>query len=472
MIDDVLRHARAQRARHVDELKRFIAFASVSAQPSHAVSLRRCAAWLAAHLRGIGLADAGVYATRGHPIVHASWRTAGSKPCLLIYGHYDVQPAEPLDQWRSPPFRPVVRGDALFGRGASDDKGQLFIFVKAIEAWLRERGRLPIDIVCLFEGEEEIGSPNLLPFVARHREALRCDGAVMADSAMANASRPALMHALRGALYLELDVRGPRHDLHSGNFGGVVLNPLQALCELLAGLHDARGRIAIPGFYDNVRTFTPHARERLLRDAPSDASIMRDAGIGRPWGEAGFSLYERLTVRPALTINGIQGGYAGAGSKGVIPAAARAKLSFRLVPDQDPREIEQIVRAHLSSRIAPAVCGRMRVVSAAPPAQMDTRHPVIVAATRACERAFGVQPALLRGGGTIPALQCFNTVLGTQTALLGFAPNDAGRHAPNEKLHLPTFEKAVAAAIALFDAFAAAHATSGPASRGAGRIAS
>lgn len=462
-IDDVLRYARAHRARYVDELKRFVAYASVSAQPAHAEALRRCAFWLAQHLRGIGLADARVYATRGHPIVHASWRSGTARPCLLIYGHYDVQPAEPLASWQTPPFDPVVRGEHLYGRGASDDKGQMFVFVKAIEAYLRERGRLPVDVVCLFEGEEEIGSPNLLSFVSRHRQALRCDAAVMADATMATASRPALVHAMRGALYLELVIHGPRHDLHSGNFGGVVLNPLQAVCELLADLHDANGRVAIPGFYDRVRRWTPQERQLLLRDAPSDATIARDAGIARAWGEAGFSLYERLAVRPALTINGLQGGYAGAGSKGVIPAVAGAKLSFRLVPDQDPQEIDRLLRRHLSQRIPRAVRVELRTLSAARPAQMDPRHPVLRAATQGCLRAFGVRPALLRGGGTIPALHCFNSVLGAPTALLGFAPTDAQLHAPNEKLHLPTFNKAVAAALGLFDAFAATVAPTGSA---------
>lgn len=458
-IDDVLRYAAGHRARHLDELKRFVAYPSVSAQPVHADHVRRCASWLAQHLRAIGLSDTRVYRTEGHPIVHASWRNGARRPCLLIYGHYDVQPADPLEGWHTPPFEPSVRGERLYGRGASDDKGQMFVFVKALEAWLHQRGTLPVDVVCIFEGEEEIGSPNLLAFVKRHRRALRCDAAVMADATMANASRPTLVHAMRGALYLELTVRGPRHDLHSGNFGGVVLNPLQALCDMLSSLHDANGRIAIPGFYDQVRRWTPHQRRLMARDAPADVEIARDAGVATPWGERGYSLYERLALRPALTINGMLGGYVAAGSKGVVPSEAAAKLSFRLVPNQDPLEVERLLRRYLALRVSPAVQVQLRAVSAARPAQMDPRHPVLDAASRACGRAFGVRPALLRGGGTIPALHCFNSVLGVQTALLGFAPTDARLHAANENLHLPTFDKAVAAAVTLFDAFAATATT-------------
>ncbi|WP_457334478.1 dipeptidase [Rhizobacter sp. P5_C2] len=449
-LDAALRFAGAQQPRFVDELKAFVALPSVSAQPRHAADVRRCADWLARHLRGIGLPDARSVPTAGHPLVLASWRGAPGAPTLLVYGHHDVQPAEPLAAWHSPPFVPTVRGEALYGRGSSDDKGQLFILVKAIESWLATARRLPVNLVCLFEGEEEIGSPHLMPFVRAHRDALACDAVLMADSALARPGQPALMHGMRGALYLELQVDGPPHDLHAGNFGGIVHNPVQALCELIAGLHDAQGRIAIPGFHGRVRRWRAAERALLARDGPTDAGLMHDAGIDTPWGERDWSLYERLALRPALTVNGIHGGYTGPGSKGVIPARASAKLSLRLVPDQDPREIAQLLRRHVAAVAPPTVRVRLRTLSGAKPFLMDPRHPALRAAVAACRQAFGVAPAMLRGGGTIPALHGFQAELGAPTIALGFAPNDGARHGPDEKLHLPTFERAVAAVIALF----------------------
>jgi acetylornithine deacetylase/succinyl-diaminopimelate desuccinylase-like protein len=311
---------------------------------------------------------------------------------------------------------------------------------------------LPVNVVCVFEGEEEVGSPNLLNFVKAQRRQLACDVAVMADACMASDTRPAIVHGMRGALYLELDVFGPRHDLHSGNFGGAIHNPLQALCELVAALHDRRGRIAVPGFYDRVRLCSDAERAALSRDAPAAEVILRDAGASRAWGETGYSVYERLALRPALTVNGLSGGYSGPGTKGVIPAQASAKLSFRLVPDQDPAEIDQLLRRHLCTLTPPSVQLRLRTLSAARPALVDLRHPAMAAAAWACREAFGAPPAWLRGGGTIPALHAFASVLGAPSVLLGFAPTDAGLHAPDERLHLPTFHKAVAAVIWLLAA--------------------
>jgi len=347
-----LTYAQAHRQRVVAELQDFVRFPSVSAQPRHAGDVKGCAAWLAVHLRRIGLEHIRVIPTPRHPIVYADWVLSPGKPTVLIYGHYDVQPADPLREWRSLPFEPVVRGQSLYGRGACDDKGQMFAHVKAIEIHLRTRGLLPVNVKCLFEGEEEIGSPNLIPFLKRHRRALAADVVVMSDSPMADADRPAITYTVRGGLGLELTVRGPRRDLHSGLFGGAVRNPLQALCEIIASLHDRRGRVAIPGFYDQVRLWPPEERATMARNGPSDATVLRDAGAAQAWGEEGYTLHERTTIRPALTINGLVGGYQGPGGKAVIPAVASAKLSFRLVPDQDPGEIAALFHRHLA-RIAP-----------------------------------------------------------------------------------------------------------------------
>jgi acetylornithine deacetylase/succinyl-diaminopimelate desuccinylase-like protein len=425
-------------------LQDFVRFPSISAQPRHAADVRRCARWLAGHLRRIGLEHARVIPTARHPIVYAEWLHAPGRPTVLVYGHYDVQPVDPPNAWTVPPFGAVVRGDKLYGRGACDDKGQMFAHVKALEAHLRARGTLPVNVKCLFEGEEEIGSPSLVPFLARHLRALAADVVVISDTAAAGPDRPAITYSLRGALGLELTVRGPRHDLHSGHFGGAVHDPLQALCEIVAGLHDRRGRVAIPGFYDRVRIWPAEERAFMARDAPSDTAILHRAGTARGWGEPGYTLHERTTIRPALTVNGLSGGYQGPGGKAVIPAVASAKLSFRIVPDQEPDEIAALFRRHVARVAPPTVHCTVRTVLAARPALMDLRHPAVRAAAAACASGFGKRPAFLRTGGTIPVASAFQERLGTPVILMGFAPPGANVHAPDEHFPLPTFFKAIA----------------------------
>lgn len=442
-----LAYARRNRARFLRELQNLVRFPTVSSQRAHTPDLRRCAAWLAAHLRGAGLDQAQVIPTRGHPLVYAEWKRAPSGPTVLIYGHYDVVPAEPLDQWRIPPFQPTVRGANLYARGACDDKGQFFAHVKAIESYLRSCGALPVNVKCLFEGEEEIGSPNLRDFIARNKSHLRADVAVISDTKMLAPDRPAISYAQRGLLSLEWEVRGPREDLHSGNFGGAVRNPLEALSKMLAGLHDPRGRIAIPGFYDDVRDWGETEREYMARTGPSDHSILRDARVETGWGERGYSLYERTTLRPALTVSGISGGYAGSGVKAVIPARAVAKLSFRLVPDQDPREIERLFRRHVA-RVTPAgIRSTIRIFGRANPALVDRTDPFLKAAQRAFRHGFGVPATFVRSGGTIPVVATFRDVLAIPTVLMGFALPSDRIHAPNEKFYLPNFLRGISTSL-------------------------
>jgi acetylornithine deacetylase/succinyl-diaminopimelate desuccinylase-like protein len=432
-------YARAHRRRSLAELKEFIRFPSISAQPRHAEDIKKCAHWLASQLRRIGLEDVDVIATRRHPLVYATWSHATGRPTVLIYGHYDVQPVDPIGEWHSPPFEPTVRGNDLFGRGACDDKGQMFTHVKALEACLQTYRALPVNVRCLFEGEEEIGSENLVPFVSRHKHALAADVAVMSDTRMLAPDRPALNYSERGALYLELELRGPEQDLHSGNFGGAVHNPLQALCEIIGALHDADQRIAIPGFYDRVRRCGRDERARMASTGPSDAQILRDAQAEPGWGERGYTLYERATIRPALTVNGIVGGYQGPGGKGVIPARAVAKLSFRLVPDQDPGDIDRLFRVHIARVVPSTLHATVRTLSGAKPALVDPEQPGMRAAALAYRKGFGAAPVLLRSGGTIPILSTFQEMLGLPTVLMGFALPDDRIHAPNEKFHLPNF---------------------------------
>ena len=440
-------YAHAHRSRFVAELSDFVRFPSISAQPQHAADVRNCAAWLATHLRNLGLERVQVIPTPGHPVVYAEWLHARGRPTVLVYGHYDVQPADPAEEWRAPPFEPVVRGTDLHGRGAADDKGQMLTHVKAIELFLLATGSLPVNVKCLFEGEEEIGSPNLPAFLKRHARTVDADVAVLSDSPMLGPERPVITELLRGGLSVELEVRGPGHDLHSGNFGGAVHNPVQALCEVIAKLHDAKGRVTIPGFYDRVRRFGDQERAYMQKVGPADETILADAAAERGWGEIGYTLYERTTIRPALTINGVTGGYGGHGIKAVIPARASAKLNVRLAPDQDPQEIDRLFRVYIAGIVPPTVRIAVRTLLSAKPAVIDRNHPAIRAAAEAYRKGFGAAPVFLRCGGTIPVVNLFQEMLGIPTVLMGFAlPNDR-LHAPNEKFHLPNFFKGIATSI-------------------------
>ncbi|MBV9790863.1 MAG: dipeptidase, partial [Chloroflexi bacterium] len=442
-----IEYARRYRARFVWEFQELLRFPSVSAQPQHANAVKRCADWLARHLQTIGMQRVRVVPTARHPIVVAEWRHAPRRPTVLIYGHYDVQPADPLSDWRDPPFAGVVRGGTLYGRGASDDKGQLWAHVKALEASLRSCGRLPVNVVCVFEGEEEIGSPHLRAFLEHDAAVRTADLAIMSDTRFLARGRPAIIYGLRGSLALELELRGPARDLHSGSFGGAIGNPIQALCEILASLHDTQGRITVPGFYDQVRRISPAERAYLAQAGPRDTAILRDAGARHGGDERGFTLYERTTIRPALTFNGISGGYAGSGGKSIIPAWARAKLSFRLVPDQQPQTIERLFRRHIARITPPTVQSAIQRHSSAQPALIQPDHRAFEAAASAYERGFGSRPVLLRSGGTIPVVNTFATLLGIPTVLMGFALPDDRMHGPNEKFELPQLYGGIATVI-------------------------
>ena len=442
-----LKYARTHRATFVSELKEFLRFRTVSSEPEYANDLKKCAHWLANHLQHIGLERVKVIPTKGHPIVYAAWQRTPARPTVLIYGHYDVLPGEPVREWRTPPFNPTILDGNLHGRGASDDKGQLFSHIKAIESYLSTGRALPVNVKCIFEGEEEIGSPHLTSFIVRNKRALRADAAVISDTRMLASDRPAISYAQRGGLRAELEVKGPPHELHSGNFGGAVHNPLQALCEIIARLHDAHGRVAIPGFYDDVRHWGEEERVFMERTGPSDDQILQDAKVEQGWGESGFSLYERTTTRPALTLNGMAGGHHGAGAKSIIPARAIAKLSFRLVPNQDPQKIAQLFRDHIEHVTPPAVRSSARTFSPIRPALVDRNHPAVRAAAFAYKKGFGAFPVFLRSGGSIPVVTTFQEVLGCPAVLMGFGLPEDHIHGPNEKFYLPNFYNAIATSI-------------------------
>jgi acetylornithine deacetylase/succinyl-diaminopimelate desuccinylase-like protein len=446
-VQTTLDFARRHRGRFLDELVEFISFPSISAAPKHTEDVVRCAAWLGANLRGAGLAGVRIVPTQRHPVVYGEWFGAPGRPTLLIYGHYDVQPVDPIAAWRIGPFEPAIKGKNLYGRGASDDKGQLFTHVKAIESYLHGIGRLPINVQCVFEGEDEIGSPNLAPVIESGELELAPDAIVISDLAMISLRKPAITYSTRGNLSLELEVIGPDRDLHSGVFGGIVHDPLQALCEIIARLHDRNHRIAIPGVYDRVRKSSGTERRRMERFGPSDEALLEDAKAEQGWGERGFSAYQRETARPALTINGLSGGYAGPGLKMVIPSRALAKLSFRLVSDQDPSEIDQLFRDYVARISPPTVRSVVRTIARAAPACINPNNSVIRAAALALRKGFGAPASLVRSGGTIPVVSLFQRNFGVPIALMGFGQRDDRMHAPNEKFHLPTFFRAIEASI-------------------------
>lgn len=445
-MQDARSYARTNRRRFVEELKQFVRFPTVSADARRRGALRDCAQWLASHLRQIGLTHVRVLKHRTHPLVYAASRVSAETPTVLIYGHYDVQPAESSREWHSPPFSPVVRDADLYGRGASDDKGQMFAHVKALESYMRTSA-LPVNVKCVFEGAEEIGSPGLAAFVGNNRRALGTDVAVISDMLMPAPGRPAITYSGRGALGVELEVRGPRHDLHSGNFGGAVPNPLQALAEMVSRMHDSEGRVAIPGFYDRVREWSGRERRYLESSGPSDDRVLRDAEVESDWGDRGFSMYERITIRPALTVNGMSGGYEGTGEKAVIPSRAVAKLSFRLVVDQDPRDIERLFRAYVAEIAPLGVRCQVRTLSSVKPVLVDRGDPFVRAGARACEKAFGAPAVFLRSGGSFPVAAMFQQELGVPVVMMGFGLPDDRIHGPNERFHLPNYFNAIDASI-------------------------
>lgn len=427
------------------QLGELLAFPTVSAQPRHRADIGAAAHWLARHLATIGLHRARVLPGEhgGAPSVYGEWLLAPGKPTLLLYGHYDVQLAEPLAQWRTPPFEATISGDYLYARGASDDKGQLFIQLKAIESLLTATGRLPLNVKVWLEGEEEIGSPNLEAFLARRGELLRADAVLVSDTEMPSPGRPAIVYGLRGNLACTLEVCGPSRELHAGRYGGAVLSPLQALCRIIAGLHDSRGRVAVPGFYRQVRPVSQDERTQLRRDGPSDRQLLAGLGLRSGWGEAGYTARERSTIRPALTVSGLSGGYGGPGGKAVIPERARAQLDLRLVPDQDPDRIAWLLRRHLAAVTPPAVRSRLTIGGGSRPVLIARDHPAMVAAARAVERTWGVPPVFVRSGGSIPLVEGLQRRLGLTAVLLGFGLPDDAIHAANERIHLPTFFRGI-----------------------------
>ena len=427
------------RDRYLEELNALLAIPSVSALPEHAGDMRRCADALAEHLRRIGLQNVRVVETPGHPIVYGDWLGAPGAPTVLVYGHYDVQPVDPIDQWTSPPFEATIRDGQLFARGAADDKGQLFIHLKAIEAHISQTGALPVNVKVLLEGEEEVGSPNLDPFIRGNRDLLACDVVVISDTPMLERGVPSICYGLRGLNYFQIDLRGTRSDLHSGSFGGAVANPAMVLAQVLAQMKDRAGHVRIPGFYEDVLPLTDEERMEIRRLPFDEAAYRRELGAPRLFGEAGFSTFERVWARPTFEVNGLLGGFTGEGSKTVIPATAMAKVSMRLVPNQDPDKIAGLFEAFVRKVTPKTVELRLTRMHGGRPWKTELDNPYVQAAARAFEIGFGKRPVYTREGGSIPIVMTFQQELGAPTVLFGIGVPDENAHAPDEKLDLGNF---------------------------------
>ncbi|MFQ5817933.1 MAG: dipeptidase [Terriglobia bacterium] len=463
-------YIRSNQERFLGELKTFLRIPSVSTLPEHKPDIERAAQFVADEFRRIGMTHVELIPTEGHPLVYAEWLGAPGKPILLCYGHYDVQPPDPLDLWKSPPFEPDVRDGNIYARGAADDKGQFFTHLKAAEGFLQPTGKLPINVKFLIEGEEEVGGKSIESYVSAQRDKLRADAALVSDTEMFAPGFPTLDVGLRGLVYLEVHVRGASHDLHSGLYGGAAPNPLMALAEILTACKDRRGRILIPGFYRRVKKVSRAELVAWKRLPFNEKKWQREAvGASALVGEKGYSVLERIWGRPTFEVHGIAGGFTAAGAKTVIPAEATAKVSMRLVPDQKPAEIVRLFQRHVEKVKPNGVKLSVRVLSQAPAVIVPTDNPYLQAAVETLEEVFGQRAVFVRSGGSIPVVTLFAKALKTPVVMMGWGLPDDNLHAPNEKLNLGNFYKGIECTMHYFERVAALRA---PERSGGGRLGS
>lgn len=429
-------------ARFEAELCELLRIPSVSTDGLHRAEIDQAARWLGNHLSDIGL-EVELLETVGNPVVYAQTPPVPGAPSVMVYGHYDVQPPDPLDEWRSPPFEPTVRDGNLYARGATDDKGQLFTHIKSVEAWMRTAGQLPVQLKFVIEGEEEVGSEGLHDLLVRDSDRLACDVVVVSDSSQFGPGCPAITYGLRGIAYFELRLTGPQQDLHSGTFGGAVTNPANCLTRMLSSLMDTQGRIQLAGFYDDVVPLTDQERDQFAALPFDEAAFLRRLGVNGVTGEQGYTTMERRWARPTFDIHGLWGGYQAEGAKTVLPAKAGAKFSFRLVPHQDPAAVEQSLRAHLQAICPPGIRMEMLAMHGATGVLVPLESPFMAAATEAIELGFGKPPVFIREGGSIPIVTLFHEQLGVDTLLLGWGQDDDNTHSPNEKFNLADFHRGI-----------------------------
>ena len=448
-------YSRANGERFKHELFDMLRIPSLSGDSAHAGDIQRMAGWLADHLGVLGLDNVGVLPTAGHPVVYGEWLGAGpDKPTVLVYGHYDVVPAALEDGWDTPPFEPVEKDGKIYARGATDDKGQLFIHVKALESYLKTGGAAPVNVKILLEGEEEVSSPNLTPFIREHLEMLKADVCVISDSSMRVIEEPAITHSLRGMTYIEIEVEGPRDDLHSGFFGGATHNPALALVEILARLYNPDNTIAVPGFYDDVVPLTSEEREMIEKTALTEDQFKEATGVPAVWGDQQFTIKERVSARPTLDINGMWSGYSGPGPKTIIPARAGAKLSSRLVGDQDPNRIYDLLKQFIESIAPPTVKVTVSLLTVGKPALISFDLPEMQAAARAYQKAWGHEPVFTRGGGSIPVVADIYDLMKIPVVMMGYGLDSDGLHAANEHYSIEMFQRGIETAIVYMEELA------------------
>ena len=447
--EKALQYARNNRENFLSTYKEILAIPSISTEKAHKPDIQRAADWLSEQLRSLGMQKVQLFPTAGSPIVYGEYLGVPGAPTVLVYGHYDVQPVDPVEQWKTGPFEPTVVGEDIFARGASDMKGQALVTLKAAES-LIQTGGMPINIKWLFEGEEEVGSPNLPAFISSHTEILACDFAVNSDSGMIGMDYPTITYGLRGLAYFELRVYGPAHDLHSGMFGGVVHNPANALAELIAGMHDSTGRVTLPGFYNRVLKLRKEERAELARLPVYESDYIEQTGVPALRGEAGYTPNELTGVRPTLDVNGLLSGFTGEGSKTVIPAWAMAKISMRLVPNQDPQKVHKQLIRYLQKNAPKDIRWEMKALAGSPASISDRNNPGVQAMAKALETVWGKRPYFKREGGSIPVVGDMQRLLGVESVICGFGLPDDNVHAPNEKQNLPTWYLGIDAYIHFF----------------------
>jgi acetylornithine deacetylase/succinyl-diaminopimelate desuccinylase-like protein len=449
---DVLARIETEKESYLEELKEYIRIPSISTDPDFKDDVLRAGDFLVGKMREAGLTAERID-TAGHPLVYGEWLGAPGQPTVLFYGHYDVQPVDPIELWRHPPFEPTVEGDKLVARGATDDKGQSYAHVKAVAALLAERGRLPVNVKFLVEGEEEAGGQAIDEYVKKDGgQRLKADAVVISDSSLFAPGRPSLIYGLKGLCYMEIKVTGPNRDLHSGTFGGAVWNPLNALCHIVDGLRDAKtGKILIPGFYDDVRPLEAWEREEFARLPWDETAYRTELGVPELFGEEGYTTRERTWARPTCDVNGIFGGYMGKGAKTVLPSWGGAKVSMRLVPDQDPKKIARQFADHVKSLAPAGVTAEVTLLHDADPVVVEAKGPIVDAALDAMQEVWGARPVRIREGGSIPIVSTFAAVLRCPVLLLGFGLNDDGLHSPNEKFNISHFYNGICSIARLLD---------------------